>query len=86
MDLVFLLPRPKSLPKKIIHHTKKPDLDNLTKSIKDALEGIFFKNDSQITELKSLKMYVPDSMETGVKIALDYDGDIQIKKGKPCKK
>lgn len=56
-SLVFLLPRPKSLPKKVKHHTKKPDLDNLEKSIFDALEGIAYKNDSQICKMTGQKLY-----------------------------
>jgi len=35
----------------------KPDLDNLEKMICDALEGIIFKNDSQIVRKKSEKLY-----------------------------
>ena len=56
-DLVFLLPRPKSLPKKVKDHVKKPDLENLEKSILDALEGIAYKNDSQICKKSTMKLY-----------------------------
>lgn len=52
MELVFVLPRPASVPKRLgcgrLPHTGKPDRDNLMKSVQDALEGILFRNDSLI--------------------------------------
>lgn len=67
-DLVFLLPRPKSLPKKTKHHVKKPDTDNLAKSIFDALQGIAFKSDSQICKMTVQKLY--ENKTPGVSIIL----------------
>ena len=67
MTLMFFLPRPKSLPKRIQEHTKKPDLDNLSKAIKDALKGICYKDDSQIINLLASKQY---GIETGVEIII----------------
>ena len=57
MELEFYLQRPKSLPKKIQRHTKKPDIDNLAKSVMDALEGIIYVNDAQVIALRIYKMY-----------------------------
>ena len=57
VTLFFLLPRPKSLPKKVTEHTRKPDLDNLIKSVLDALKGIAFKDDAQIVSLRATKAY-----------------------------
>lgn len=57
MKLIFMMPRPKSLPKKVIHHIKKPDVDNLAKAIKDALQGIIYKTDSQVVMLTAMKIY-----------------------------
>ena len=37
--------------------TKKPDLDNIIKAIADSLNGIAYKDDAQIVELKSKKFY-----------------------------
>ena len=37
--------------------TKKPDSDNVAKIILDSLNGIAYKDDSQITELMVLKRY-----------------------------
>ena len=57
MTLSFHMQRPKSLSKKVIHHTKKPDLDNLIKGIKDALKSVCYHDDSQIVMLVSTKIY-----------------------------
>ena len=55
--LSFLFQRPKSLPKKIRYHIKKPDIDNLAKSVLDALEGIIYMNDAQVISLRVSKDY-----------------------------
>lgn len=68
MDIIFYLPRPKSLSKKVIIHMKKPDVDNLTKCVCDALEGIFFKNDSQIFRITLEKHYT--EMTPGIHIQM----------------
>jgi len=53
----FRLQRPKSLPKKIIYHTKKPDADNMLKLLMDALESVVFVNDSQFVGITMSKEY-----------------------------
>lgn len=55
--LRFYLKRPKSLPKRVLYNVKKPDIDNLIKSILDGLEGVIYKNDSQVIDLYSIKSY-----------------------------
>ena len=37
------------------YHTKKPDLSNVVKGVEDAMEGIVYKNDSQIYQSSSCK-------------------------------
>jgi Holliday junction resolvase RusA-like endonuclease len=68
MELIFYMPRPKSLPKKVKHHMKKPDCDNLAKAVKDGLEGVFYKNDSQICDLRIKKVYCEEHPGVRVKI------------------
>jgi crossover junction endodeoxyribonuclease RusA len=54
----YFLARPKSLGKKVgVPHVTKPDIDKLTRAIGDALTGILYADDSQITELKVTKAY-----------------------------
>jgi Holliday junction resolvase RusA-like endonuclease len=38
-------------------HTKKPDLDNVVKSVIDGMDKIVFENDSQITSIHATKVY-----------------------------
>ena len=64
----FHLMRPKSLPKKVTHHVKKPDLDNLVKAVKDALEGIAYNNDSQICREDIGKYYTIDDPRVIIEI------------------
>ena len=40
-----------------IWHTKTPDADNLVKFVCDALNGIFWKDDSRICELSIVKQF-----------------------------
>lgn len=58
IDLRFHMKKPKSYPKtKELPATKKPDLDKMIRSVKDALTGIFYVDDSQVVELRASKQY-----------------------------
>lgn len=70
VDLTFILPRPQSLPKKVVWHTKKPDVDKLCRSILDSLTGIFFQSDSQVVGLHATKSYAANAESTGVLIEI----------------
>ncbi|XVG95837.1 RusA family crossover junction endodeoxyribonuclease [Eubacteriales bacterium KG125] len=48
--------------------TKKPDADNIAKVICDALNGIAYKDDTQIVALKILKKYTTDMPKVVVEI------------------
>lgn len=43
-----------------LYPTKKPDIDNIAKIILDALNGIAYKDDTQVIELTVMKRYGPD--------------------------
>ena len=56
LTLMFVMPRPKSMMWKTratprVPHAKKPDADNLAKSVKDALTGLLWRDDSQVARL-----------------------------------
>lgn len=63
--LYFRLPIPKSYSKKRIaaclsgleRPTKKPDLDNLAKSVLDALNGVVYLDDAQLVSIHLTKVY-----------------------------
>lgn len=57
LTVIFHLLRPKSLPKKRRWPDKRPDLDNLLKSVKDALNGVIWRDDAQIITLDARKYY-----------------------------
>ena len=57
ISIKFYKIKPKSKPKKVIHWTTKPDLDNLVKLVIDALNKVFFQDDSQIIEIQATKQY-----------------------------
>ncbi len=61
----FSMPIPKGTSKKKtalmlagwIRHTKKPDLDNLLKFVKDCLNGVVWTDDSQVWKVVAIKEY-----------------------------
>ncbi len=57
LTIAFLLQRPVSLPKKVTHHTKRPDLDKLVRGATDALTGVIWKDDAQVIEIRAYKSY-----------------------------
>jgi Holliday junction resolvase RusA-like endonuclease len=68
VELTFVLHRPATLPKKVQHCTKKPDVDKLARSGLDALTGIVFKDDAQVVDLVAKKRYVAPGNVTGVHV------------------
>ena len=42
---------------KDVQHNTKPDLDNLSKAVLDALTGLLYEDDTQITDLGAIKRY-----------------------------
>ena len=57
LTVTFYLPRPKSIGKKTVPHTKKPDLDKLVRSVKDGLTHIVWRDDAQVIEVHAWKCY-----------------------------
>lgn len=66
--IVACFPIPKSTSKKQadlmrngqVWHTKRPDGDNIAKAILDALNGIAFDDDSQVSTIVVIKRYADD--------------------------
>ena len=56
VDITFYFPKPKSR-KKYPYPSVKPDIENCTKSVIDALEGMIYTNDSRIVDLNIRKRY-----------------------------
>jgi crossover junction endodeoxyribonuclease RusA len=58
LEVTFWLPRPKSLPRRVVAHTRKPDLDKLVRAVKDALTGAgVWRDDAQVVSVRAAKGY-----------------------------
>ena len=68
MTVTFHMPRPKGhygtgrnadtlKPVAPTRPTGKPDLDKMLRAVKDALEGVVYRNDSQIVDVAARKVY-----------------------------
>ncbi len=69
LTLSFIFPKPKSLSRRVLHHTTKPDLDKLCRAIHDALEGVLYLRDSQIVEEEIRKAYgEPPGVHVGFEV------------------
>ena len=55
VNIVFTFKQPKS--NKTAVHTQRPDLDNCFKLVTDAMNGIVYKDDSQIVWFAGVKMW-----------------------------
>ena len=71
MYVDFYFEQPKSWSKKkkeeTLWHTSKPDIDNLQKGVKDALNGIAYIDDSQVCYVIARKQY---SFRVGIMIEI----------------
>lgn len=79
VELLFIMPRPSSLmwktrPMPRMLHAKKPDVDNLAKSVLDALSGLLFIGDSMIYSLKVVKLIASGDEQPHVEVRI-YEPD-----------
>lgn len=64
LALSFYFDRPPSIPRKRTEMVVKPDIDKLVRATLDALTGVLFTDDAQVTELDVVKRYgVPERVE-----------------------
>ena len=70
VTIVFFYETPKSWSKKKKElanwHKSKPDIDNLIKTVLDALNGIAYKDDGQVVAIVASKMYTTDKSGTSI--------------------
>ena len=72
--LNFVLPRPKSAPKRSTPPaTKRPDLDKLERAVLDALTGVCFSDDSHVVSLIGHKRIAEIGETAGVHIGLEVE-------------
>ncbi len=56
-----------------IRPTTKPDLDNLIKGIKDALSGVWYKDDSQVVEYGKVGKWYAEEPRVYVRLDVEVD-------------
>lgn len=87
IDLLFMMPRPKSHYKKSGGLTKsaarypqtKPDEDKLQRALRDLLEGHLYSNDSRIVDSNVSKRYAESPDKAGVYILVSKKTDTDNK-------
>jgi len=57
LNITFYMPRPKSCPKTRLYPEVRPDVDKLERCVLDALTGVLYADDGQVTDLQSRKRY-----------------------------
>lgn len=77
----FYMPIPASLSKKkqdelkMKEHVKKPDLDNLVKTVCDALNGYVWHDDSEIAWILTTKTYPDEVGKERTVVRIEYSGE-----------
>ena len=70
VGLTFIMPRPKSTPKKTPPAVKRPDLDKLVRACLDAITGVTIEDDSQVTAIMATKRLAEPGETTGVHVRI----------------
>ena len=72
VQLEFVMPAPKSLPKKRRgrYVEKRPDIDKLQRACLDALTGVMWHDDAQVADIWARKVYESDDDAPGVLVRL----------------
>lgn len=80
LEAVFILARPQRLPKNGHRrlHGVRPDLDNLLKSLKDAMDGVVMENDAQIVSLTAEKWYAASDEDPSIIVRLSECSPVSI--------
>ena len=83
VGMLFLFPRPQShfgkkglKPSAPKHHTKRPDLDNLCKFVKDCLNKEVWNDDAQVIYLEGIKGYVKTGQVPSTTIRIEKEVEI----------
>ena len=64
----FYFPRTKSMGRKLIRHTVRPDLDKLQRAVGDGITGILIADDSEICRWSVSKEYLPPDPLQGPRV------------------
>lgn len=73
MEVMFFIRKPKTVKRE--YPEVKPDLDNLEKALKDALNGVVYRDDAQIVRKISCKLY---DTHGSIQVKISQIGDIEL--------
>jgi Holliday junction resolvase RusA-like endonuclease len=76
--ITFSLPRPVSLPRRVLHHTKAPDLDKLARAVLDGLQGVLFANDAAVVSLAAKKLYAPTGTAPSALVTVTEETELDL--------
>lgn len=74
--VVYVLPRPPSLPKRVLWPQRKPDLDKLARALGDAMSKLVLYDDSAIVSWRADKVF-GDPPRTEVSVFAAVEGDLK---------
>jgi len=77
LSVAFYLPRPASLPKKILAMTKAPDTSKLIRATEDALSGVVWRDDALVCEIISGKYYAAEGEVPHVDVRVEPTAGIR---------
>lgn len=81
MELRFYFPRPAHCPSRRVYPVVRPDIDNLAKTVTDALNGFLFADDSQLCEITLRKLYTDQMPSVAIHVwPMVIEADIPLKK------
>jgi Holliday junction resolvase RusA-like endonuclease len=70
VTLEFVFSKPKSIPKRWRHNTKRPDLDKLVRAALDGITNILIPDDSQVVRISAGKCYGDADQCPGMHLSL----------------
>lgn len=80
LEVTAVIEKPKSLPKRRVFNTTRPDASNYLKLVEDACNGILYEDDAQLVSVQCSKVY---GSPEGFHVKL---GHIFILEDLPCQK
>jgi len=75
LKVIFWLRKPKSVKREF--PVARPDVDNYSKAVMDAMEGLLYDNDSAIVSSETIKLYADEACEARTEVwvkEVEYNG------------
>lgn len=76
--VTFHMPRPKSLSRHVLEHTKRPDCDKLARNVGDALRNLAYEDDASVVEWQVRKCYAVDAPHAEIAVEAVVPGPLFV--------